>query len=192
MDYFSLFAIILFTGAASYFGSYLRTKGKNLATKEDIKSITDEIESVKTEYAKQLEMLFQDNRVILSKLQQHHELKLAALDKRLAVHQEAYVLWYKLMGVANDREKSHQVVQECQEWFVNNSLYLTDESRDAFHEAYMETIIRPGLLEDRQNNAKEIKENFMKIRNAGSRIVESVNLPSWGDKEYSPIDEPQE
>jgi hypothetical protein len=189
LDLFSFLVIVLLTIIASYVGAYVRTKGKNLATKEDIEGITHEIENVKTQYAKQLEMLSHDNRIILSELQQRHDLKLAALDKRLAVHQEAYVLWWELMNVLHDGEKSHPVTIKCQEWFVKNSLYLTEESRNAFHEAYMETIIRTHLLTDRKNNAEEIKENFIKIRDAGPKIVESVNLPSWGDKEYSPIDE---
>lgn len=39
---------------ASYLGGYARRKGENVATKKDIKKITDEIESVKHEYAKEL------------------------------------------------------------------------------------------------------------------------------------------
>ena len=38
-----------------YLPSYFTEKGKNLATKEDIKEITDKIESVKTYYTKEIE-----------------------------------------------------------------------------------------------------------------------------------------
>ena len=38
-----------------YLPTYFQEKGKNLATKEDIKEITDKVESVKTDYARQLE-----------------------------------------------------------------------------------------------------------------------------------------
>jgi hypothetical protein len=41
----------------NYLPSYTKEKGKNLATREDIEEITDKIESVKTEYAKELEGL---------------------------------------------------------------------------------------------------------------------------------------
>lgn len=47
-----IFAIIAFF--ASYLGGYLRRKGENVATKKDIARITDEIESVKHEYSKEL------------------------------------------------------------------------------------------------------------------------------------------
>lgn len=39
-----------------YLPGYIKEKGKNLATKEDIAGITDQIEQVRTEYAKQLEL----------------------------------------------------------------------------------------------------------------------------------------
>lgn len=47
---------LLVSGLSAYFGAYLSTKGKNLATKEDVGAITDEIEKVKVDYAKQLEV----------------------------------------------------------------------------------------------------------------------------------------
>lgn len=47
-----LFAI--FSGIACYLSVYFHTKGKNLATEEDIGKITDEIEKVKLEYSKEL------------------------------------------------------------------------------------------------------------------------------------------
>lgn len=43
--------------AKKYLPSYVQEKAKNLATKEDIGAITNMIESVKTEYAKELEGL---------------------------------------------------------------------------------------------------------------------------------------
>ena len=43
--------------AKNYFPSYTKKKGENLATREDIHEITRQIESVKTEYAKELEGL---------------------------------------------------------------------------------------------------------------------------------------
>jgi len=45
------------TAITWFCASYLKEKGKNFATREDIKEITDKIESVKTEYAKELEGL---------------------------------------------------------------------------------------------------------------------------------------
>ena len=41
----------------SYLPKYFEEKGKNLATKEDIGAITDEVEKVKTQYSKDIEIL---------------------------------------------------------------------------------------------------------------------------------------
>lgn len=53
----------------NFLPSYVREKGKNLATKEDIESITQKIESIKTEYLKQVEthksQLWQDQQKYL-------------------------------------------------------------------------------------------------------------------------------
>jgi hypothetical protein len=49
-----------------YLPTYFQQKGKNLATKEDIKEITDKVESVKTAYARELE-LFKHEITVLEK-----------------------------------------------------------------------------------------------------------------------------
>lgn len=57
---FTLFYIILasaITLALSHLTSYLKAKGKNLATKEDITEVTDKIESTKTVYLEKVEKL---------------------------------------------------------------------------------------------------------------------------------------
>ncbi|MFZ2400110.1 MAG: hypothetical protein WAW31_15735 [Smithella sp.] len=50
----------------NYLPKYFQEKGKNLATKEDIREITDKVESVKTDYARQLE-LFKHEMALLEK-----------------------------------------------------------------------------------------------------------------------------
>jgi len=55
----------------SYLPTYLAEKGKNLATKEDIKDITEKIEAVRSQYAKQQhihEMAFDKEFEILSEV----------------------------------------------------------------------------------------------------------------------------
>lgn len=48
---------VAYAGMKRFFSGYLTEKGKNLATKEDIQGITDKIESVKHDYAKELEKI---------------------------------------------------------------------------------------------------------------------------------------
>lgn len=59
----------------SFVPSYLSEKGKNLATKEDIASITDKVESVKTEYAKVIEELRASNKLKISEIEREKIIK---------------------------------------------------------------------------------------------------------------------
>ena len=61
--------------AKKYLPSYLQQKGHNLATKEDIKEITDKIESVKTQYTKSIEERKADLSI-------RNEQKIRVLEKR--------------------------------------------------------------------------------------------------------------
>jgi hypothetical protein len=58
--------LISFLWLRKYLPTYFQEKGKNLATKEDIGEITDKIEAVKTDYARQLE-LFKSEISLLDK-----------------------------------------------------------------------------------------------------------------------------
>lgn len=171
-----------------FLGSYLRTKGKNLATKEDIEAITKKIESIKAEYATQLELLAQEHRIFLKREEQRHDLSVAALEKRLAAHQEAYALWWNLMGNATNRGKVGDTVMKCQEWWVHNSLYLSSEARKAFSDAYHAAILHPNLL-DSHSNADKIEDNWKTIVGAGEVLLKAVSLPSWGEDEFKPIED---
>lgn len=64
----------------SFIPSYLSEKGKNLATKEDVASITDKVESVKTDYAK-----------VLEELRANNQLKLAQIEREKNIKKEVYL-----------------------------------------------------------------------------------------------------
>ena len=64
LTWIALIACVLFI--RRYLPAYFSEKGKNLATKEDIIEITDKIESVKTDYARQLE-IFKGDIALLEK-----------------------------------------------------------------------------------------------------------------------------
>ena len=72
--------IVVYLVFKFFIPSYFSEKGKNLATKEDIASITDKVESVKTDYAKVIEELRSD-----------HQLKLAATEREKTTKKEVYL-----------------------------------------------------------------------------------------------------
>jgi len=81
---------VLCVGYLAYTGkAYATKKGENLATKEDIADITRKVESVRAEYAEKLQTLIHEKAASREATQRHHQLSMAALDKRLEVHQTA-------------------------------------------------------------------------------------------------------
>lgn len=77
----------------SYLPSYFQEKGKNLATKEDIKEITDKVEAVKAHYLKEIELYKQE----IGLMQKRRELSAQVVDlinryKELSSKQEMRLL----------------------------------------------------------------------------------------------------
>jgi len=64
----------------SFIPSYLSEKGKNLATKEDIATITDKVESVKTDYAK-----------VIEEIRSNNQLKHAGIEREKNIKKEVYL-----------------------------------------------------------------------------------------------------
>jgi len=108
-------------------------------------------------------------------------LRMAALEKRLAVHQEAYSLWIELK-FSQDRLK---VAAHCQEWWDKNCLYLSQDAREAFRKAYFAAFSHQMLTEQR-GPVEDIKKESKVIDAAGEAIVRGASLPPIGD-EFSRI-----
>jgi hypothetical protein len=118
-----------------------------------------------------------------------NQLRLAAVEKRLEAHQQAYALWRKLIFSDDDKKTLDPVVLECQTWWNNNCLYLTPEARHAFFTAFMLAPLRPQLLKSRDTTA--IKDNFKQITIAGEIIVKGNSLPTIGDQESKFVEIPK-
>src|SRR5207248_7668825 len=120
--------------------------GKNLATKEDVGEITRIVENIRAESARELEEIRHQYRSILDSQGQRHQLRVAALERRLQAHQEAYTLWWNLLGAVHDEQRIGKIVMDCQDWWVKNCLYLDAEARSAFSAAYHAAQMHRGLL----------------------------------------------
>jgi hypothetical protein len=71
---------ILFYFIKSYIPAYLSEKGKNLATKEDIGAITNEVEAVKSGYSE-----------ILEEVKVSNQLKVSAIEREQGIKKEVYM-----------------------------------------------------------------------------------------------------
>lgn len=111
------------------------------------------------------------------------QFRLAALEKRLEVHQEAYVLWDELFSHLHDKNIS-DIVLKCQEWWVSHCLYLEPKSREAFYRAYTLAHTFQQISQD----DKMKKEHFELIQDAGRIIAEGVSLPAIQGGEHKRIE----
>lgn len=66
---------ILYYFIKSYIPAYLSEKGKNLATKEDVRAITEEVEAVKSGYAEILEEVKVSNQLKVSAIEREQNIK---------------------------------------------------------------------------------------------------------------------
>jgi hypothetical protein len=160
-------ALIVFLLIKYFLPGYISEKGKNLATKEDISEITDKIEDVKAYY-----------QSILENLKSKHQLRLAAIDKRLQAHQEAYGLWREING-AIDRDRIEDIVLRCDKWWSKNALYLEPEPRKAFLEAW---VSARDLEWYKENSESELVSDCReKIKYAGEALTKAVELPKLNE-----------
>ena len=109
------YALWLFRAVGAYQALTL-LKRENHATKEDIGKVTMRLK-VRATYAQHLEELRGKN-----------QLRLAALDRRLQAHQDAYTLWLRLMRNTHKHEELSPIVIECQNG-GKNCLFLSSEAR---------------------------------------------------------------
>jgi K+-sensing histidine kinase KdpD len=121
-------------------------------------------------------------------LERKHQLRMAAAERRLEAHQQAFALWRKLIVTVHNENEIHNVVGECQQWWNNNCLYLSPDAREKFRFAYVCAASHKDYLKDR-NNPKLITENWVNITDAGEAIVKGVELPTLGENEAKIIEE---
>lgn len=109
-----------------------------------------------------------------------HQLRTAALEKRLQAHQEAYALWRSIRQLIGSDVGKPSLIGECEKWWENNNLYLTAQARAAFIKAY-----HAASDIHKYKGVPEFSKLFIEavedIKNAGKIIVEGVNLPPIGD-----------
>ncbi len=112
----------------------------------------------------------------LAQQQIRAQFRLAAVDKRLEKHQEAYALWHRLVSAVHKPDARGTVVAQCQTWWTNNSLYLTTEAREAFRWAFL-------CASDYDAKDPEMREEWWpQIMAPGRVIPAAVCLPALGDE----------
>ena len=177
LQWHSLLFVFLIAVVAGYVGSYVRQKGQNLATKEDVALITEKVEGVRTAHAKDLENYMQQNRFAL-----------ACLDRRLEVHQKAWTLWSKLMRNVHHEEKRGDAIMECQEFWLENCLFLDPKARRAFRAAYGNATHHKEMVRDIGASATDVRDNFRAIKEAGWVVAFAIDQIGLSQEEKEHIE----
>ncbi len=160
-----------------YLPAYLNEKGKNLATREDIAAITREVERVRNEYG-----------ALLEEVKARHQLRLAAIDRRLQAYQEAFTLWRSLI---TGPEQSGKAVIECQTWWEKNCLYLEPGVRQAFVVAYSNAHLRAEFVRAHADS-KLITEAWDKVKAFPDILFAAIQLPGLSELETKALQESAE
>ena len=153
-----------------YVPAYLSEKAKNLATREDIAAITHEIEGVRTQYLS-----------LIEELKGRHQLRLAAVERRLQAHQEAFCEWRELMETVHT-PKVHASVIKCQSWWEKNCVYLEPSVREAFVVSYRAASLHSSVNQP-GTNPQLIKHNWQEILKFGDTLFEAIQLPGLSELE---------
>ena len=126
--------------------------------------------------------------LLVAKENRKQQWELAALDKRLEVHQAAYALWQRIVGAVYDSDQIGKVVVEAQDWWNNNCLYLDITSRQAFRACLLSAgnhkDLLMGLRDEKSRNM--IKDSWDTIMKPGQTLPAGVALPDLGEQELSP------
>lgn len=157
-------------------GSYLSEKGKNLATREDIEQVTRLVENVKAPYNE-----------LLEELRARHQLRLAAIDRRLQAHQESFTLWRELLGATHTPDVG-TIVIKCQTWWEQSCLYLEPEVRHAFVQAYSAAHIHNSLTADR-SNSEAVKQNWNEVMQFPEVLFRAIQLPPLSELEKKQVEQ---
>jgi hypothetical protein len=177
--------VTLLIVASGYIVSYMQEKGKNRATAQDIDKLTRTVESIKTENAERLAAISHQNAVLIEQLKATHELRFAAVNRRLQAHQEAFSRWRKLIANIH-KESIGAVAVECQTWWNDNALYLEPEVRNAFNRAYFAALDHRALLDsgrEARTDHKPSEDNMQLVLTLGDVIMRAVALPSLTEQE---------
>ena len=126
-------------------------------------------------------------QILLSRRQWREQLRVAALEKRLATHQEAYVLCHKLRcNVWNRTQERGELQRQFGDWWVQNCLYLGPRSRQALDLfSYQFAMLNPEDPSTSMDKVKVFLEKF--YRPALAALTEEVALPPLNEHETDQI-----
>ena len=108
------------------------------------------------------------------------QLRLAAIDRRLQVHQEAYTFWIRAMRALRKRDELATILPEAYDWWDRNCLYF---SSPELATDFKRTMSEAGSYEAMLNAADRfLMEKIMnEMMETGPKLQRAVGLPLIGN-----------
>ncbi|MFQ5753366.1 MAG: hypothetical protein ACE5HI_15350 [bacterium] len=113
------------------------------------------------------------------------QLRLAALEQRLEIHQSTYTLCRRLIRNFNKNEL-WKIVSECERFWDENCLYLGAKSKETFFNAFKAAMLVPGLTNQTEEERKTKKEIWKELWIAIKALEEETGLPPISSEDYPP------
>lgn len=122
-------------------------------------------------------------QVISSRSDKEDRYRLAAIERRLQAHQEAFALWKDLTANLNpESKKLGLLIVACQDWYNKNCLYLEKDAGEKFRIAYISAGMHYHLIKSHAET-NVLEENFKDIWRVGDALRSAVALPAIGTNE---------
>lgn len=144
-------------------------------------------ESVKNEFKLERQSREQEFAREMQALSREAQFRVSALEKRMEAHQKAFELAYKMLWTVHASTDARlKVSSEAQSFWRRNALYLTEQGRGAFIEAfnnYQSYDVFHALWRD-QPEDKQAKENltraFNSIQELPTQLLRAIDAEASG------------
>jgi len=115
-----------------------------------------------------------EKQLKLAELRERHELSTAAIEKRLAAHQEAFSLWWEMKNAPSGEPL--EIYSKSLDFLKNHSVYLTDDALKSFDEAVL--LLREFGEVGKDMEPTQLTRLFKELEIKGEKIRAALNLPS--------------
>lgn len=112
-------------------------------------------------------------------LSARHQLRFAALDQRLQVHQMAF--WYcSQVIMTSGMQHAHKTQEDAWTWFNQNALYLEADVREGYIKMLEDGKLLDQLKQKRRQGQKvdsELDKALEALVNFANTVIEAAQLP---------------
>lgn len=185
-------ALVVYLLLKSFLPSYFSEKGKNLATKEDVASITDKVESVKTDYAKVLEEIRSNNQLKLAEIEREKNIKKEVYLQAVEALTRTQNVVATLSNLNTDEQKitsgmvnDSGLIAKVQIVGSEKTVKAVTTIMAQIGTAIMELMLQRGVLVERKNTIEMLEGFRSKAQSEIERyiaIMKNLNLEGNQDK----------